>query len=657
MFFGGDYNPEQWPEQSWPDDVARMREAGVNLVTVGVFSWALLEPAEGRYEFGWLDRILDLLADGGIGVDLATATASPPPWLSVAYPDSLPVDADGHRLWPGSRQAYCPSSPRYRTASVRLARTLAERYGGHRALRMWHVGNEYGCHVPRCYCDVSAEAFRTWLRERYDLAALNETWGTRFWSQEYTSFDQVLPPRRTPAFSNPTQVLDFARFSSAELLDCYRGERDVLRELTPDVPVTTNFMAGMHWEMDYWAWAAEVDLVSNDHYIRVHDPHGHVNLAFSADVTRGLAGGEPWLLMEHSTSAVNWQPRNVPKTPGQMRRNSLTHVARGSEGALFFQWRASKAGAEKYHSALLPHAGTDSRIWREVVELGSDLGKLAEVTGSVVSSTVAIVLSWESVWAQERPSQPSADMTATDELAAWHAALWRLGITVDFVAPGADISGYRVVMLPSLYLLSGVDRDVLARYVESGGTLVVGAYSGVVDERDHIVLDGYPGALREVLGVRMEEFVPLLDGQTITLSDGSAGRVWREFGRVTTAEVIAAYADGEDAWSRWLAGHPAITRNTRGDGTAWYVSTRLDPPSLERLLGRITGEAGVAGSGVPLELVRRSHADGRTYLFAINHDEEGAVPLDVAGVDLLTGADFPGEVPPGGVVVIKVVTP
>ncbi|MQA26688.1 MAG: beta-galactosidase, partial [Micromonosporaceae bacterium] len=408
LCYGGDYNPEQWPERVWREDVALMREAGVNLVTVGVFSWAWLEPEEGRYTFDWLDRVLDLLHQHGIAVDLATATASPPPWFSHAYPQTLPVDADGRRLTYGSRQAYCPSSPSYRDAAVRLVEQLASRYAGHPALALWHVNNEYGCHVARCHCDTSAAAFRAWLRQRHgDLDGLNSAWGAAFWSQRHTAWEQIQPPRATPSFHNPTQALDFQRFSSDELLACYRAERDVLRRLSPDTPVTTNLMAGSgFWDADYWAWGPELDVVSNDHYLRAEEPENQINLAFAADLARSVAGSDPWLLMEHSTSAVNWQPRNIAKTPGQLRRNSLAHVARGSDGAMFFQWRASAAGAEKFHSAMLPHAGTRARVWREVVRLGADLRRLADIKGSTVDAEVAILLDWSSLWAQRHDCHP-----------------------------------------------------------------------------------------------------------------------------------------------------------------------------------------------------------------------------------------------------------
>ncbi|MGH2576927.1 MAG: beta-galactosidase, partial [Actinomycetota bacterium] len=245
--YGGDYNPEQWPRETWVEDVRLMREANVSVVTVGVFSWALLEPEQGRFDLGWLSEVLDLLHGAGVSVDLATATASPPPWLSHRYPESLPRRADGTRLWPGGRQAWCPSSPVYRERSLALVAALAERFHGHPALAMWHVSNELGGHNARCYCDVSAAAFRRWLQQRYgELGALNDAWGTAFWSQHYTDWEQVLPPRVAPTFPNPTQQLDFARFSSDELLNQFRAERDLLRRVSPGVPVTTNLMVMSH---------------------------------------------------------------------------------------------------------------------------------------------------------------------------------------------------------------------------------------------------------------------------------------------------------------------------------------------------------------------------------------------------------------------------
>jgi beta-galactosidase len=654
LCYGGDYNPEQWPASTWREDVALMREAGVTLVTVGVFAWAWLEPAEGRYEFGWLDEIVDLLAAHDLKVDLATATASPPPWFSHTYPQTLPVDADGRRLSYGSRQAYCPSSPIYRDAAVRLAEQLAHRYREHPALALWHVGNEYGCHVSRCYCDVSASAFRSWLRRRYDddLDALNAAWGTAFWSQRHTDWEQVIPPRATPTFGNPTQALDFRRFASDELLDCYRAERDALRRVTPDIPVTTNLMAGMFWDLDYWSWARELDLVSTDHYLRAElDPV--TDLAFAADLTRSLAGGRPWLLMEHSTSAVNWQPHNLAKTPGQMRRNSLTHVARGSDGAMFFQWRASVAGAEKFHSGMVPHAGTDTRVWREVVELGHDLGALAEVAGSSVEpAEVALLLDWSSLWAGGLPAHPSADLDAVGELKAWHAALHHAGVTADFAHPTADLSTYRLVLAPSLYLLDDAGSANLHRYVSAGGRLVVGPFSGVVDDNDHV----RPDRLRDLLGVRVEEFHPLPPAGKVDLDDGGVGRVWTELTHPDGADVEVRYAANPSGYpDAALAGAPGLTRHGYGRGQAWYLTTLPDPAALDRWIPRFVEAANVSPTGwAGVEAVRRRQPSGQSYLFLINHGAEDASGPG-AGTDLLTGATADGtvRVPARGAVVLR----
>ena len=651
IWYGADYNPEQWPEQTWAEDVELMRRAGVNLVSVGIFSWALLEPAPGRYVFDWLDRAIDLLHDGGISVDLATATASPPPWLAHRHPETLPRRADGTVLWPGGRQAYCPSSPVFRDHSLALVEAVARRYARHPAVVLWHVSNELGCHNVHCYCDVSAEAFRGWLRERYgDLDSLNAAWGTAFWSQRYHDWAEINPPRTAPTFANPTQQLDFLRFSSDEQRAQLRAERELLNRLVPQ-PVTTNFMIGTGIKyLDYHSWASDVDVVSNDHYLTAADPQPQVNLALAADHTRGVAGGAPWLLMEHSTSAVNWQPRNVAKTPGQMRRNSLAHVARGADGVLFFQWRASRAGAEKFHSALVPHAGPDTKVFREVCRLGADLRALAEVRGSRVDADVAILFDYEAWWGAELDSHPSVDVTYTDRLSALHAALWRAGVTADVVHPSADLSRYRLVVVPTLYLVRDADADALRRFVEAGGTAVVTYFSGIVDEHDHIRLGGYPGAFRDLLGVRVEEFFPLREGETVRLDDGARADVWTEWLHAEGAEVLAAYTDGP------LPGVPALTRHAVGAGAAWYVGTRLDDEATDRLVARLLAETGVrppvrAPAGV--EVVRRRSAD-RSWLFVVNHTTEPA-RLAVSGVELLGGARCDGEleVPAGEVAVVR----
>lgn len=663
--FGADYNPEQWPESIWANDVALMAEAGVSMLTVGVFSWALLEPREGTYDFGWLDRVMDLLAEHHIGVDLATATASPPPWFSLRYPESLPVTRDGRQYWPGARQAYCPSSAAYRAASIRLASAMATRYGNHPALVMWHVNNEYGCHIAECFCDVSARAFRDWLRDRYgNLNRLNEAWGTAFWSQHYDDWDEIVPPRLTPTHGNPTQNLDWRRFSSDELLACFIAERDVLRAATPDLPITTNFM-GAFKPVDYFRWAPEEDIVSDDHYLLSADPASHLHLAMTADLMRSLGDGRPWILMEQSTSAVNWQPRNIAKSAGQLRRNSLQHVARGADAICFFQWRASRTGAEKFHSAMVPHAGTDTRVWREVVALGADLTALADVAGTRVESDVAIVWDWPAWWAVELDAHPSIDVRYLDAVTETYDALWRLDVTVDFVRPDADLSAYKLVVIPSLYLVSDEAAANLRSFVERGGQLVCAFFSGIVDPDDAVRLGGYPGAFRELLGVRVEEFYPLLAGEAVSLSDGGTGRIWTELLDLAGANAIVTYLDGP------LPGAPAITRHNVGTGVAYYVTTALDANATERLLRDVcsgaavstrdtgsNGTDGTTGSIIPaagIETVRRrGGSDNASYLFVINHtDQEVDVPA--TGEDMLSGTPVTGmlTLSAGAVAVIR----
>ncbi|MET9115819.1 beta-galactosidase [Streptomyces longwoodensis] len=656
--YGGDYNPEQWPEEVWAEDMRLMREAGVNLVSVGIFAWALLEPSEGVYDFSRLDRVLDLLHENGIAADLATPTAAPPAWFFRAHPEALPVDRDGRPLSYGSRQTFCPSSPAYRQAALRIAGALAERYADHPAVRMWHVHNEYGCHNAECYCDTSAAAFRTWLRTRYgdDLDALNTAWGTTFWSQWYYDWEEVLPPRATGAVPNPTHLLDWRRFCSDALLSLCRAEVAVLRGAAPEVPATTNFMVMPAFDaLDYWRWAPELDVVSNDHYLFSTDPEPYVDLALSGDLVRSLAGGGPWLLMEHSTGAVNWQPVNRAKNPGELRRNALAHVARGADGIAYFQWRAARAGAEQWHSAMLPHAGTDSRIWQDVVRLGTDLAALAEVKGSRSPADVAVVWDWDARWAVELPSQPSAEVRFLDRVRSWYEPLWRAGVAVDFVRPDADLSAYRLVLAPSLYLVDDAGAANLTAHAARGGTLAVGFHSGMVDASCHVRPGGYPGAFREALGVRTDELFPLLPGETRALTGGGTATLWSERVRLAGARAVTAYADGP------LAGVPAVTRHAHGEGTAWYVATHPDAATLGELLRGMCAEAGVRPvlDGVPegVEAVRRRGEDA-DYLFLIDHGGDGArVRVPEKATELLTATPLPDglvEIGAGEVAVVRV---
>ena len=549
-----------------------MQEAGVNLVSLGVFSWAFLEPRPGQFEFSWLDHVMDLLHEHGVSVNLATATASPPPWLAHYHPETLPLTAEGVRLWPGGRQHYCPSSPVYRDHAVRLVRNLAERYSDHPALAMWHVNNEYGCHVSKCYCDVSAEAFRGWLRERYgDVDALNEAWGTAFWSQRYSDFAEINPPRRAPTFPNPTQALDFKRFSSDALLECFELERAILRELTPGVPLTTNFM-GFFKPVDYWKWARREDIVSHDHYSDPDDPEAHVGAAMSYDLMRSLGGGQPWLLMEQSPGHVNWRERNLVKPPNQMRLWSYQAVARGADGVMFFQWRASKAGAEKFHAGMIPHGGTETRVWREVADLGRELAGLGELDGTRSSADVAILFDWNSWWALETSSKPSVDVRQLEQLLSYYHVLFQANVPVDFVSADGDLSPYRVVLAPNLYLASKETARRVADHVASGAKFVTSFFSAIVDENDHVYLGGYPGPWRDLLGIVVEEFVPFPEGHegTIRAAPGKVWNcsIWSEVVALRGAEAMATFEGGI------CKGLAAVTRNEVGAGAAYYLATR-----------------------------------------------------------------------------------
>lgn len=658
IHFGGDYNPEQWPRAVWDEDLELMRECGVTIVSLGIFGWAQVEPRPGAYDFGWVDEVMDRLASAGVRVALATMTASPPPWLARLHPETLPVSEDGTVLYPGARQHFCPSSPVYRRYAVALVERLAERYREHPALALWHVGNEYGCHVALSYSEAATTGFRDWLRARYgSVDALNEAWSTAFWSQRYDDWEEIHPPRTAPTFPNPAQQVDFRRYSSDALLACYRAEVDVLRRLTPQVPVTTNFM-GAHKPVDYFRWAQEVDVVSNDSYPDPGDPEAHIDAAFASDLMRSLRAGQPWLLMEQAPGAVNWRPRNTPKRPGLMRLWSLQAIARGADAVMYFQWRQSRGGAEKFHSAMVPHAGTDTRVHREVRSLGAELGALAEVAGSRVRADAAIVMDWSSWWGLELESHPAWDVRLLDRVRDHYRPLWEAGIATDVVSPDRDLSAYRLVVVPNLYMVSAAAAARLAEYVAGGGHAVISYFSGIVDECDRLHPGGFPGPWGELLGLAVEEHWPLAAGVRLRVRRGDGSFVaqdWAEDLVLRGAQPVAVFADGP------LAGRAAVTRNAYGSGVATYLATRPEPPAFAAILGEAAAAAGARPTldGLPpgVEATRRS-ADGRDYLFLLNHtDASVRVAIPQGARDLLgarTGASL--ELAPLGAAVLHLPT-
>ncbi|MCF8528690.1 MAG: beta-galactosidase [Aquiluna sp.] len=620
LHFGGDYNPEQWPKEVWQDDVRLMQKANVNLVSLGIFSWAKIERSEGEYHFEWLDEVMDLLHKGGINVDMATATASPPAWMALKYPEMLPINFDGVQLTHGGRQAYCAASPVYRDRAAKLVEKIAERYSKHPAVKMWHVNNEYGCHAPYCYCDTSKNAFVAWLKNKYSsLDELNASWGTDFWSQRYYNWEEIVVPKRTPdgTHPNPGQQLDFKRFSSDVTLELFKMERDIIKKYDTVNPVTTNFMSmKFTYAMDYFAWAKEVDFVSTDHYLAQHDELNHIDLAQMADLTRAFANGNQWLLMEHSSSAVNWQPRNYAKTPGQEKRNAMSFVARGSQGAMYFQWRQGQAGSERMHSSMVPHAGEDTRVYREVAELGALLAAHPEISEHANDKAkVAMVYDYEQFWAMMQANLPTEDLSYSETVATWYRALWELGIQVDFVPADSSserLAEYKLVLMPMVHMLSEQEEKIFSDYAKNGGNLVVGYFSNITDRTLRVKLGGYGGRLvKELIGVYVEELYPLRPGQELTLSNGLKTKLWSELSRLNGAEMVASFA-GSD-----VDGSVAIAKRTLGSSTAWYQGTELLLDSQKAFFAGIAEQLGIqseGGNGV--EITRRG-----PYRFEIDHNQ------------------------------------
>ena len=669
IWYGGDYNPDQWPEEVWDDDVRLMKKAGVNLVSVGIFSWAKIETSEGVYDFDWLDRIINKLGEAGIAVDLASATASPPMWLTQAHPEVLWKDYRGDVCQPGARQHWRPTSPVFREYALKLCRAMAEHYKGNPYVVAWHVSNEYGCHNRFDYSEDAEHAFQQWCEERYGtIDAVNDAWGTAFWAQRMNDFTEIVPPRfiGDGNFMNPGKLLDFKRFSSDALKAFYVAERDALAEITPDLPLTTNFMVSAAGSvLDYDDWGREVDFVSNDHYFIPGEAHLD-ELAFSASLVDGIARKDPWFLMEHSTSAVNWRPVNYRKEPGQLVRDSLAHVAMGADAVCYFQWRQSKAGAEKFHSAMVPHAGEDSAVFRDVCELGADLNTLADnglLGTKLAKSKVAVVFDYESEWASEHTATPTQKVHHVDEPLQWFRALADHGVTADVVPVRGAWDDYEMVVLPSVYLLSEETTRRVRDYVVGGGRLVVTYYTGISDEKDHVWLGGYPGSIRDVVGVRVEEFMPMGDDfpgvpDCLGLSNGAVAHdIADVIGSVDgTATVLETFKD--DPWTG-MDGAPAIVAHTFGEGRSVYVGARLGRDGIALSLPEILdslGMAEVGGNDGRVLRVEREGADGSRFVFSFNRTHE-TVRVPVEGEVVVSSfAEVSGEtisIKPNGVIVTK----
>ena len=650
--YGGDYNPEQWPQAIRDEDMRLMPLANWNIATVPVFGWAALEPSEGVFTFEWLDDILDQMAAVGIQACLATATASQPAWLDETYPDVLVTEQDGRKRRHGNRHSFCPCSPNYRHLSVRLASKLAERYREHPALAIWHVNNEYGTY---CYCDQCAREFRRWLQDKYgSLEALNAAWYTQFWGHTFTKWDHIEPPDALGEQSMQALKIDYYRFQSNALLNCYRAEADALRAITPDVPITTNFM-GSFFPLNYHEWAQHVDIAAWDNY--PWPSATPADIAFTHALMRGLKGGQPFMLMEQSPSQQNWQPYNRVKAPGQLRLQSFQAVAQGADSVMYFQWRRSRGGIEKLHGAVVEHGGTsENRVFREVAALGQELKDLGDRTiGKRVPARAAILFGWENWWSLAFSSGPSKDLDYVKTLKAAYTAFFELGLMVDVVAPDADLSDYDLIVAPLLQMMPASVAASLEARVRAGATLLTGPLSGLVNETDLVHPEGSPGPLRAWIGMSVEETDALLPEQANGLrwADGEAhtATILCERLRLEGASRVATYTDD------FYAGEPALTRQSVGTGSAFYLGTIPDGDGWRKLIDQLAHELDITcplGTAPPPGVEVSVRGD---LLFLLNHGEAceiaiGTPPLRLRGGgrgeggarpalrDLLTGQLF-----------------
>ena len=660
IFYGGDYNPDQWSEEIWQEDMRLFKKAGINLVTLPVFSWTKIEPEEGVFEFSWLDRIMDMLYENGIYVCLATSTAAQPAWASLKYPEMLPVDAAGRRRTHGKRVNFCPNSADFRRLASQMAKQLALRYGKHPALLIWHIANEYGTY---CYCEHCAQEFRKWAKSRYQtIGELNRRWNLSFWNHTVRDWDEIILPTELNDDDKyyPGIALDYLRFMTDSNIGCYRAEYDAIKSVTPDIPVTTN-ISGLIWHLDQFKFAKYLDVIGWDNYPA---PGCDLSIpAFKHDLMRSLKR-MPYLLVEQSPNQQNWQPYNVLKRPGEVRRLSYQAIAHGAESVLYFQLRQSAGGVEKFHGAVISHAGHENtRVFRECAALGDELKRLgSELLGAEYKARVALMFDWDNWWVLNLTSGPSRDLHYFDQICAWYKALYNRNIAVDIVQPDGPLSGYDVVLAPLLYMVKPHVRENIEGFVSSGGTFVSSFMSGIADENDLVLIGGYPGDLRNLLGIWVEEIDALLPGAKNAMipetgARGFAGRydcgLICDVMHAESARVLARFE------SDFYAGFPCLTVNRFGSGRAYYVGTSPEASFLSDFLKTVCEEKEIrapfaAPQGV--EITQRFR-DGTAYSFFINHSAS-PVKIDLAGIEgeeLLKGNRITNELllEPNEVAILK----
>ncbi|MDR0301923.1 MAG: beta-galactosidase [Treponema sp.] len=663
ILYGGDYNPEQWPKETWKEDMRLFGMASVDTLTINVFSWAALQPSENEYNFSVLDEIIETVSAADMKICLATATATHPAWMARKYPEVLRVNTDGSKRKFGDRQNSCPNSPVYRKYSAQLAQKLAERYGKLDNLIAWHVSNEFG---GFCYCETCEKAFRKWLAQKYKtIESLNEAWNAHFWGHTYYDWNEIVIPSHLGGewahnrTSCQIQSIDYRRFNSDSVLDCYLAEAKVLKEITPDIPVTTNLM-GTFWDLDYQKWGKNMDFIAWDNYPSPGTPY--TRTAMNHALMRGCGDGKPFFLLEQTPSVTNWQPYNSLKRPGVMRLWSYQALAHGSDTVMFFQMRRSRGCCEKFHGAVIDHCGHENtRVFRETAELGAELKKLGDsFAGSRLAGDAAVLYDWDNWWAASLSAGPTVNMNYPEEVFRFYDALAKQNISVDVIGMNTPLDTYKILCAPILYMVKPGVADKLKEFVSKGGILVTTYFSGMVNEYDLVTIDGYPGELRSLCGLWVEETdaLPADQFNRLVCSEGKLAGTWKadllcDIIHTEGAEVIARYADD------FYAGTPALCRNSYGKGQVWYLGSRPEAPFLDRFTALICDECGITPVFPPqegIEAARRIKGESE-FVFVLNHNQSVTeVTIPFACRDLLTDKAFaPNErysLPVAGVLIL-----
>ncbi|MBO4216750.1 MAG: beta-galactosidase [Clostridia bacterium] len=640
---GGDYNPEQWKDtrEIWDDDMRLMREANCNEMTVGIFAWSTIEPEEGVFDFSVFDEMIGRIYENGGRVILATPSGARPRWMAEKYPEVLRVDGEGRREHFKARHNHCYTSPVYREKVRIINSKLAERYGRHPAVVAWHISNEYG---GECFCPLCREAFREYLKEKFhnDINELNRAYWTTFWSHTYTDFGQIEAPSPITDTGIHGLNLDWKRFVTLQTVDFMKNEIAPIKAVCPDIPVTTNMMYE-HYGLDYNRFSEIVDVASWDSYPEWHSGDQEKTAqrcAFWHDFYRSLKK-RPFLLMESTPSKVNWKEFNKPKYPGMDVLSSMQAIAHGSDSVMYFQWRKSRGSSEKLHGAVVDHLGTDeTREFRSVKRTGEILKKTDEIAGTETVAEAAIIYDWENMWALDDSQGYSKNKRYTETCYAYHKAFWKKGVNCDVVSPHSDLSRYKLVIAPMLYLTDEKTVSNLSCYVKSGGTLYASYTTGTVDENDLCYLKGIPGGeLKNVFGIWNEESDILWPDERKSVSFGGKSYGAKDICEVVHprgAEVLAVYGDG------YYSGTPALTVNRYGKGKAYYQAFRDCGEFCIDVISRIISELGIK-SNTPCGALRygvtlHSRTDGENeYIFVENYsDAEADVPVFEAE-DMLTG--------------------